>query len=83
MNVTLFVKAGCHLCEAAWRELEGLRRRYPHQLQVVDITSDPRLEQQYGERIPVLRVGGAEYSAPLPRQALERALRSAAGQANR
>jgi hypothetical protein len=78
MNVTLFTRAGCHLCEAVLRELAGLQRRYPHTLQVVDITSDPRLEQQYGERIPVLHVGGAEYSAPLPRQALERALRSAA-----
>ena len=76
MNVTLYVKAGCHLCEAALAELHRLRRRYPHRLDVVDIGTDPALVERYGERIPVLRVGEREFAAPLPRQALERALKS-------
>jgi hypothetical protein len=78
MRVTLFLKPGCHLCEDAMAELSRLQRRYPHQLETIDITSDPALVEQYGERIPVLRVGQREYAAPLMRPLLERALQSGA-----
>jgi hypothetical protein len=61
----------------AQHELDHLRGRYPHALEVVDITHEPGLMGEYGERIPVVQVGGREYSAPLPREALERALRQA------
>jgi hypothetical protein len=79
LEVTLLQKPGCHLCEMAERDLASLRTRYPHRLSLVDITRDPRLVERYGERIPVLQVGGQEYGAPLPRAALERALRAACG----
>jgi glutaredoxin len=71
MKVRLLSKPGCHLCEAAERELA----RYPHDLEIVDITSDPVLLATYGERIPVLQVGGQNYPAPLSRAVIERALR--------
>ena len=77
LEVRLLHKPGCHLCEMAERDLASLQRRYPHRLSLVDITSDPRLVERYGERIPVVQVGGQEYGAPLPRAALERALRAA------
>jgi phosphatidylglycerol---prolipoprotein diacylglyceryl transferase len=75
-RVTMFMKPGCHLCEVALAELETLRRRYPHQLETVDITSDANLLAQFGERVPVVRVGEREYAAPLMRATLERALQS-------
>ncbi len=78
MHVTLFLKPGCHLCEDAVAELSRLQRRYPHQLETIDITNDPVLVERYGERIPVLRVGQREYAAPLMRPLLERALQSGA-----
>jgi len=77
LEVTLLYKPGCHLCELAERDLAGLQRRYPHRLSLVDITRDPLLVERFGERIPVLQVGGQEYGAPLPRAAIERALRAA------
>ena len=76
MLLTLYSKPDCHLCEQAETELRRLARRYPHQLQTVDITSDPLLLKRYGERIPVLVVDGREYPAPLSAAVLERALRS-------
>ena len=79
MIAILYTKPDCHLCEAALDELRRLQARYPHQLETVDITADPLLMQRYAERVPVLEVGGAEYSAPLSRAMLERALRSASG----
>jgi glutaredoxin len=77
MLLTLYSKPGCHLCEQAEAELRRLARRYPHQLQTVDITQDPRLFERYGERIPVVVLDGREYAAPLSTAVLERALRSA------
>jgi len=77
MKLTLFSKPDCHLCADAIGELDRLRGRYPHELEIVDITSDPELQRQFGERIPVLRIGGRDVGAPLPRHVLERALREA------
>ena len=77
MLLTLYSKPDCHLCAEAEAELRRLARRYPHQLQTVDITQDPVLLQRYAERVPVLVVQGREYPAPLSAAVLERALRSA------
>jgi hypothetical protein len=74
---TLYMKAGCHLCDDARADLDRLRARYPHQLRLVDISADAELVQRYGVQIPVLAVGGKEYAAPLPHAVLERALRDA------
>ena len=77
MKLTLYSKPDCHLCEDALAELAHMRAKYPHELEVVDITSDDRLRAAYGERIPVLRIGEREVDAPLTRMVLERALRDA------
>ena len=77
-RATLYTREGCHLCEQALADLQQLRQRVPHELQLVDITSDAQLMRVYGERIPVVSVGGREYAAPLGKALLERALREAA-----
>jgi hypothetical protein len=77
VKLILFSKPDCHLCADAVAELARLRAKYPHEVDVVDITSDPALEATYGERIPVLRSGEREVDAPLTRTVLERALRDA------
>lgn len=77
MKVSLLSKPGCHLCEDARAELDQLRSKYPHELEVVDITADAALLQRYWDQIPVVRVGAQELTAPLTRHALEQALRSA------
>ena len=77
MTITLYSKPACHLCDAALLDLDALRTRYPHTLEVVDITSDPLLLKQYGEKIPVVKIGRREYGAPLTREILERALADA------
>ncbi len=80
LSATLYTRPGCHLCEDAEANLGRLRTRHPHALRLVDITSDARLMQEYGLRIPVLAIGGYEYDAPLPAAVLERALRQAAAE---
>jgi len=49
--LTLYTRAGCHLCEQAAAMLEHAGIRY----RPVDIDADPVLEERYGLRIPVLR----------------------------
>jgi hypothetical protein len=80
MNVhaTLYMKADCHLCETTLADLERLQAGHPHTLRRIDITTSDELMRQYGERIPVLKIGSQEYAAPLGPADLERALRQAA-----
>jgi glutaredoxin len=59
-EVVLYGKPGCHLCDDARREIASVRARRPFELTEVDITLDPALHARYGERIPVVTVGGAE-----------------------
>ena len=77
LKLKLYTKAGCHLCEKAQADLERLRRRYPHTLELIDISANPELMLGYGERIPVVVVGGREYAAPLTAAGLETALAQA------
>jgi glutaredoxin len=59
-TITLFGKPGCHLCDEARAEIESVRRRRAFELREVDVSLDPVLHARYGERIPVLVVGGEE-----------------------
>jgi glutaredoxin len=58
--VTLYGKAGCHLCEDARAVVERVRAERPFELREVDVSLDPVLHRRYGERIPVLELGGEE-----------------------
>jgi hypothetical protein len=58
--VTLYGKPGCHLCEDAFQAIEKVRREMDFELQEVDVTLDPGLNREYGERIPVVAVDGVE-----------------------
>jgi glutaredoxin len=58
--VTLYGKPGCHLCEDAFQAIERVRRDRDFELKEVDITVDPGLNREYGERIPVVAVDGVE-----------------------
>jgi hypothetical protein len=60
IEVVLYGKAGCHLCEEARAEVESVRARHPFSLTEVDVSLDPVLHARYGERIPVVVVAGKE-----------------------
>ena len=59
-TVTLYGRAGCHLCDDARAALEALRARVPFALDEVDIESDDELFKRYLERIPVIALDGEE-----------------------
>ncbi len=71
IQVTLFSREGCHLCEDVLRDLDDLRVRYPHRLEVIDIESDSELKKRFDLEIPVVQVGPYLLKAPFTRQELE------------
>jgi glutaredoxin len=58
--VTLYGKPGCHLCDDAREVVERVRARLPFELEEVDVSVDPALHREYGDRIPVLALDGVE-----------------------
>ena len=81
MIVTVFERAGCHLCEEARAAILAIAAETGLELQLrrVDIESDDDLLLAYLERIPVIEVGGEEISELVPdRDALRRALHTVA-----
>ncbi len=68
-------RPGCTLCEKAWPVAQELARRHGLELSSVDVSTDPELQARYGERIPVLALGGRELGwGRLSARALEREL---------
>ncbi|MDX1663353.1 MAG: glutaredoxin family protein [Candidatus Promineifilaceae bacterium] len=74
VEVTLFTKDGCHLCDEVEADLRSLQATYPHDLQKVDITIDPELFERYRYTIPVVRIRDVELAAPIGRAELVEAL---------
>jgi len=60
VKVTLYGKAGCCLCDEAKAAVAEVREEIPFDLEEVDVSVDPRLNRDYGERIPVVEVDGEE-----------------------
>jgi len=60
VKATFYGKAGCHLCEEAYEETRIVQDEEWFELEVVDVSLDPRLNREYGLRVPVLAVDGRE-----------------------
>jgi glutaredoxin len=59
-SVTLFTRAGCHLCEVAREQLERVRRAHPFVLSVVDLDREAGAEKRvaYDLEVPVVELQG-------------------------
>ncbi len=60
VEVVLYGKPECHLCDDARVVLERVRGELGFVLTERDITTDDALHRAYLERIPVVEVDGAE-----------------------
>ena len=56
--VRLYTAAGCHLCDRARAALAELREELGFELEEVEITGVPELEERYREWLPVVELGG-------------------------
>jgi len=60
-SVTLITRSGCHLCEEAERTLRRMATELGFALDCVDVDSTRELRNEYGDRVPVILVDGAEH----------------------
>jgi uncharacterized membrane protein len=71
VEVTLYMRGDCHLCEVAQEYLKELETVIPHHLTIIDIDSDIKLRNLYGFNVPVILVGPYKLSAPIEKKDLE------------
>lgn len=60
VQLVLYGRAGCHLCDDMRDALEDCRDQLDFSLEFRDIDARPDWQQRYGERIPVLLAGERE-----------------------
>jgi glutaredoxin len=58
VQIDIYSRPGCHLCDDAKEIIERVQARFPFSLRVIDIETDPALEKAYGEQIPVVFING-------------------------
>jgi glutaredoxin len=58
--VTVYTREGCHLCDEAVETLQSVADEagVDLALELVDVDADESLREQYGDRVPVVTVGG-------------------------
>ncbi len=59
-KLTVLSRAYCHLCEDMIAALKQFQGRYSFEIEVVDVDRDPRLEEKWGDKVPVLLDGERE-----------------------
>ena len=57
LDLTLYTRAGCHLCEEMKAALAPLLREFGARLVEVDVDGDEELRALYGNDVPVLFLG--------------------------
>lgn len=77
VEVVLFSRNDCHLCDDVEEELGKLQTDIPHHLSVVNINESQELSNKYGEKIPVVEVGPYRLEAPIDMQDLKITLMAA------
>jgi glutaredoxin len=76
--VTLYSRAGCHLCAEAEAVLRSVQRQATFELTIIDVDRDLALADRYGVRVPVVAVDGVErFEFEVPRSDLLEALGAA------
>jgi uncharacterized membrane protein len=77
LEVTLYTKKNCALCNDARRDLEDLKIEIPHDLILVDIDQDPALAKEYADRVPVVSAGPFTLEPPFDQRKLRMTLGAA------
>ncbi|NYH78702.1 glutaredoxin [Actinopolyspora biskrensis] len=60
-EVTLLVRQNCPACETAEAELAGVCDELGVPWEVSDVDADAELRAEFGDRVPVILVDGAEH----------------------
>jgi uncharacterized membrane protein len=76
ITVKLYSREDCSLCDQARVDLQALQADIPHQLEVVDVGTNPEARRLYGDALPVVEVGPYKLKAPFDKKELEITLRA-------
>lgn len=79
MQLTLYTKPGCHLCDLLKADLAGLQREISFTVVERNIEADPADYERFRYLIPVLAVGETLLYPPHDLMQVRRALLDAAG----
>jgi hypothetical protein len=60
-RITLLTRSGCHLCDTARAAVARVAERERVGWRETDVDADPRLADEYGDRVPVILVDGREH----------------------
>jgi glutaredoxin len=60
-TVTLLTRAGCHLCLDAREAMARVQEATGVAWREVDVDTDDELRMEYGDRLPVVLLDGAEH----------------------
>jgi glutaredoxin len=60
-RVTLLTRPGCHLCEFARETVTRVCATTGVSWVEVSVDSDPEIEREYGDRVPVVLLDGREH----------------------
>lgn len=58
IQIDIYSRPRCHLCDDAKEVIERVRRRYPFSVRIINIEDNPALEKAYGTEIPVIFING-------------------------
>lgn len=58
IQIDIYGKDNCHLCEIAKETLEKVQAQYNIQINQVDITKDEKIYEKYKNEIPVIFIKG-------------------------
>ena len=58
VHIVMYTRAGCHLCDLAWRELTKAQATHGFVLEQRDVDADPQSQAEFGECVPVVTVNG-------------------------
>ena len=79
-TLEFFTREGCHLCEEARADLQAaleervLRGDPIARVRFIDVDSDARLKERYGDFVPVLALNGHELTLAMGRRTITRFL---------
>ena len=82
IDVTLYTRTDCHLCEQVQQDLESLQSEYPHRLKLIDVDSTPELQRAYGFNVPVVEIQPYTLKAPITLEELKMTLGAAIDREN-
>jgi glutaredoxin len=61
IEVLIYSRSGCHLCDVAEAKLNELRATLDFKIEKQLIDGDLALEREYGEKVPVILINGTPH----------------------